>query len=81
VPARIPAPEGPPVTTDRHPGTGSRYDVDRAALAAALAGEPRYRVDQVWRGLYERLAGPEEMTDVPRALRERLAADLPPALV
>ncbi|MBI2709466.1 MAG: 23S rRNA (adenine(2503)-C(2))-methyltransferase RlmN [Actinobacteria bacterium] len=58
----------------------SRYDVDRDGLAALLDGEPRYRVDQVWRGLHERLAEPEELTDVPKALRSRLAAALPCAL-
>ena len=35
-----------------------RYDLDRAELAELLAGEPRYRVDQVWQGLYEQLAEP-----------------------
>jgi 23S rRNA (adenine2503-C2)-methyltransferase len=58
----------------------SRYDVDRQALAAMLAGEPRYRVEQVWRGLYEQLAAPEAMTALPGALRSRLAAELPSAL-
>jgi 23S rRNA (adenine2503-C2)-methyltransferase len=58
----------------------SRYDVDRAALAALLEGEPRYRVDQVWAGLHARLAEPGEMTDLPRALRLRLDEALPAAL-
>jgi 23S rRNA (adenine2503-C2)-methyltransferase len=52
-----------------------RYDLDRDGLAALLAGEPRYRVAQVWRALHERGLEPEEMTDLPRALRSRLAAD------
>jgi 23S rRNA (adenine2503-C2)-methyltransferase len=60
--------------------TPTRYDLDRDALAELLAGEPRYRVDQVRRGLYERLAEPEELTDLPRGLRARLAEALPPAL-
>ena len=39
-------------------------------------GEPRYRADQVFRGLYERrLRSFDEMTDLPKALRERLAAE------
>ena len=29
----------------------TRYEPDREALATLLAGEPRYRVDQVWHGL------------------------------
>jgi 23S rRNA (adenine2503-C2)-methyltransferase len=58
----------------------TRYDVSRAELAELLAGEPRYRADQVWRGLHEELVGPEAMTSVPRALRARLADDLPAGL-
>jgi len=58
----------------------SRYDVDRAALGALLEGQPRYRVDQVWTGLHQRLAGPEEMTDIPLALRRHLAEALPAGL-
>jgi 23S rRNA (adenine2503-C2)-methyltransferase len=58
----------------------SRYDLDRAALADLLAGEPRYRVDQVWDGLYRQLAEPAELTTLPKALRTRLDAELPAAL-
>jgi 23S rRNA (adenine2503-C2)-methyltransferase len=58
----------------------TRYDVDRAALGALLEGQPRYRVDQVWAGLHERLATPDEMTDVPLALRRQLAEALPEGL-
>lgn len=58
----------------------SRYDVDRAALAEALDGEPRYRVDQIWEGLYTQLRDPAEMTSVPKGLRARLETELPPAL-
>lgn len=59
----------------------TRYDVSRDELAAVLAGEPRYRVDQVWSGLYEQLARPAEMTNLPKALRSRLDEQLPEALV
>jgi 23S rRNA (adenine2503-C2)-methyltransferase len=58
----------------------TRYDVDRAGLAALLEGEPGYRVDQVWDGLHTRVLSPEEMTELPRALRSRLAEQLRPAL-
>jgi 23S rRNA (adenine2503-C2)-methyltransferase len=58
----------------------SRYDLDRDALADLLDGEPRYRVDQVWDGLYRQLAEPAELTTLPRALRSRLHAELPAAL-
>jgi hypothetical protein len=58
----------------------TRYDVDRDALARILADEPRYRVDQVWDGLYGRLASPVELTVLPLALRARLDHELPVAL-
>ena len=54
--------------------------MSRAELATLLVGEPPYRVDQVWDGLHRRGVEPEELTELPRALRERLAADLPAAL-
>jgi len=57
-----------------------RYDVDRDELAALLDDEPRYRVDQVWTGLHEQLAGPAELTSLPKRLRERLATALPEGL-
>ena len=58
----------------------TRYEIDRAGLAELLAGEPRYRVDQVWDGLYEQLADPSSITNLPKALRAQLAEQLPPAL-
>jgi 23S rRNA (adenine2503-C2)-methyltransferase len=58
----------------------TRYDCDRDALAELLAGEPRYRVDQVWDGLHRQLAAPSELTTLPKALRARLEDELPPAL-
>jgi 23S rRNA (adenine2503-C2)-methyltransferase len=60
--------------------TASRFEVDRDQLAAVLGTEPRYRVDQVWHGLYERLATVPEMTNLPARLRDRLDAELPVAL-
>ena len=58
----------------------SRYDVDRDRLAEVLDGQPRYRADQVWRGLYGQLRQPHEMTDLPKGLRGDLDAALPAAL-
>jgi 23S rRNA (adenine2503-C2)-methyltransferase len=58
------------------------YDLSRGELAGLLAGEPAYRVGQVWDGLHVRARTPAEMTEVPLALRARLAAApaLAPAL-
>jgi 23S rRNA (adenine2503-C2)-methyltransferase len=58
----------------------SRYGVGRDELAALLEGQPRYRLDQVWSGLYEQLARPEELTNLPGSLRAELAEALPLAL-
>jgi 23S rRNA (adenine2503-C2)-methyltransferase len=58
----------------------TRYDVTREELAHQLSGMPRYRVEQVWRGLYQQLVGPEELTTLPVSLRSELAATLPLAL-
>ncbi|MBS1837579.1 MAG: 23S rRNA (adenine(2503)-C(2))-methyltransferase RlmN, partial [Actinobacteria bacterium] len=61
-------------------GRPTLYDVDRAGLAALLAGEPAYRVEQVWEGLYGQGREPAELTTVPKALRARLDEELPTAL-
>jgi len=59
----------------------SRYDLGREELAALLSDEPAYRVSQVFDGFYRRFAEPGELTELPRALRDRLAstAELAPA--
>jgi 23S rRNA (adenine2503-C2)-methyltransferase len=58
----------------------SRYGVTRRELGALLADQPRYRVDQVWDGLYRQLASVEDLTTLPRTLRDDLAGSLPKAL-
>ena len=58
----------------------TRYAASRDDLVALLDGLPRYRVDQVWQGLYQQLAAPEELTSLPKGLRARLDASLPLAL-
>ncbi len=56
-----------------------RFDLSLVDLAGILRDEPAYRTRQVWRSLHLGRE-PEEMTDVPQALRARLAKDLPPGL-
>ena len=51
-----------------------------AELAQYLANEPRYRVQQLWRGLWEEGLAVSDITTVPQALRQRLAQDFAPAL-
>ena len=75
---------GTSVTTRPYPRSlpivPTRYDVTRSELADLLGGEPRYRVDQVWHGLYDELLEPAEMTTLPKPLRARLTAELPASL-
>ncbi|MPY94830.1 MAG: 23S rRNA (adenine(2503)-C(2))-methyltransferase RlmN [Acidimicrobiia bacterium] len=65
-----PRPEPPP----------GLYDLDHDALAALLEGEPGYRVSQLWQGLYAQARRPDEMTNLPKALRARLAEAARPGL-
>jgi 23S rRNA (adenine2503-C2)-methyltransferase len=56
------------------------FDLSVTDLETLLDGEPPYRVRQVWDALHHRAAWAEEMTELPRALRDRLAGPLAPAL-
>ena len=56
------------------------FDASDADLEAVLAGEPRYRVEQVRHGIYREFADPADLTVLPRPLRNRLAEALPYAL-
>ena len=56
------------------------YDLSRDELAGLLDGEPAYRVRQVWDGLHLRVQRPDEMTELPAALRASLSDTLVPAL-
>ena len=56
------------------------YDLTPDELAGLLAGEPAYRVRQVWDGLHLRVQRPDEMTELPTAMRAALCDALSPAL-
>jgi 23S rRNA (adenine2503-C2)-methyltransferase len=56
------------------------YDLSRQELAEILGDEPAFRTRQVWDGLHRRVQRPEEMTELPAALREQLSVALPRAL-
>jgi 23S rRNA (adenine2503-C2)-methyltransferase len=54
------------------------YDVTQDDLAALIQGwgQPSFRTKQVWGWLYERLAASvEDMTDLPKPLREKLRSE------
>jgi 23S rRNA (adenine2503-C2)-methyltransferase len=55
------------------------YDLDLPALSSLLEswGEPSYRARQIWQGIYQNLwSHPAEYTNLPGALRERMAGEL-----
>ena len=60
--------------------TTAHYQPSRVELTELLDGEPRYRLDQIWQGLYQNLSTPAEMTNLPKALRATLSERLSPAL-
>ena len=58
----------------------SPWELDRDALGQLLGDQPRYRVDQVWNGLYEQGQPPTDISTLPAKLREQLGQSLVPAL-
>ncbi|MGZ6640770.1 MAG: 23S rRNA (adenine(2503)-C(2))-methyltransferase RlmN [Solirubrobacteraceae bacterium] len=52
-------------------------DLDLLQRVLDDAGEPRFRAKQVWEWTARGVSGYDEMTNLPAALRERLAADVP----
>jgi 23S rRNA (adenine2503-C2)-methyltransferase len=60
----------------------ARYGAASSEIGELLSawGEPKYRLRQIWDGLYQRRAPLEELTDLSVALRARLSEALPLAL-
>lgn len=59
----------------------SIHDLTREELAASLAGEPAYRVTQLWDGLYRQFLPVDGILTLPAALRGRVTALHPEALI
>ncbi len=59
----------------------TRYDASRDEIAALLGDGPKYRLDQVWQGLYTEFQEPLEITTISKELRARLDTALPSSLV
>ena len=57
------------------------YDATTDDIARVLAGQPAYRVKQVWQALYEQLRAPGDITNLPVAARNDLATALPESLL
>jgi 23S rRNA (adenine2503-C2)-methyltransferase len=60
--------------------TRGPFEWTRDEYAVLLADAPSFRVDQLWRGLWQEDRFPDEVATLPRALRDRLAAAVSPAL-
>ena len=58
----------------------TRYDLDRDDWSRLLEGEQRFRLEQVWNGLYHQNTDLSELSTLPKALRERLERAAPTAL-
>ncbi|MEM9131007.1 MAG: 23S rRNA (adenine(2503)-C(2))-methyltransferase RlmN [Actinomycetota bacterium] len=58
----------------------SAWTPSRDEWTELLDGQPRYRIDQVWHGLYDEGIHPTEVTTLPRKLREQLSDRLAPSL-
>ncbi len=59
----------------------SLYQPTRDEIASILEGEPRYRLDQLWSGLYTKFQHPADITTLPAALRTRISNELPESLI
>ena len=60
--------------------TKTRYDASREDVAAILGDAPKYRLDQVWQGLYTEFQEPLAITTISKDLRTRLDEALPSSL-
>lgn len=56
------------------------FDLGAAEMAEILGDQPRFRVDQIWEGLYRQFRLPSEMTNLPAELRSSLERDHPLSL-
>ncbi len=69
-----------PETTTTDAGPISPWTPDRAWYRDLLDGQPAYRIDQLWQGLYQGDTAPGDQTNLPKALRAELAERIAPAL-
>jgi 23S rRNA (adenine2503-C2)-methyltransferase len=58
----------------------SIYEYSREELAELLVDEPRYRLDQLWQGLWVDGLAIEGITTIPKTLRTKLAEAFPSSL-
>src|SRR5487761_258364 len=58
----------------------SVYEYSKEALAELLVAEPRYRIDQVWHGLWSEGQSLDAITTIPKTLRAKLGDRFPASL-
>lgn len=58
----------------------TRYQLDRETLGTLLSDHPKYRVEQLWKGLYEDGLDISDISTLPKGLRADLDQLLPVAL-
>jgi 23S rRNA (adenine2503-C2)-methyltransferase len=58
----------------------SIYQLSQEELASVLSGEPRFRVEQLWRGLWVEALPINEITTIPKSLRASLVEQFPASL-
>ena len=59
----------------------SLYDPTKEELSHILRDEPRYRIDQLWTGLYQHFQTPTDITTLPASVRTFLTTELPSSLI
>ena len=58
----------------------SIYQYSKEELTSLLDGEPSYRVEQLWHGLWNEALSIDEITTIPKTLRARLIEEFPDSL-
>jgi 23S rRNA (adenine2503-C2)-methyltransferase len=58
----------------------SIYQYSKEELTSLLEGQPSYRVEQLWHGLWNEALTIDEITTIPKALRARLVDEFPDSL-
>ncbi|MGA2124023.1 MAG: 23S rRNA (adenine(2503)-C(2))-methyltransferase RlmN [Acidimicrobiales bacterium] len=58
----------------------SIYEYSKEELTSYLSGEPAYRLEQLWHGLWSDALGLEEITTIPKSLRADLRQHFPESL-
>ncbi len=66
-----------PETSDK---TTWLYDATKEQLTEFLSGQPKYRIEQTWKALYEQFQLPANITTLSKQLRTDLEQTFPPAL-